>query len=696
MNIQDYYKYSQFSALAYVEWRDISKTDFQEAISDANAASRIPGSVDPNNPVVDTLGERIFSPTTDGGQGWQVSDFHPNDPSGFKASLFTNSANGEKVLAICGTEPTSGLGVDLFSADLQEIGDLGMAISQAVDMYNYIQQLKAIAGSPVEQLEFVVSKNPPASGDYIKVGEVMPSYLSLVPKSTTATGLGLLKADDDVTITGHSLGGHLAAMGQRLFPDLFDNAVTYNAPGFDPAVGISVLPGEITFASLGEQLTDQFVHTLFAPHLNPKPLGFGNVQVMVSEDSVPGDDGSVVSSTLITGTQPAQQQIVTTEQNSHMIEPFVDSLAVQALLDRLKPNVDMTLAETGAILKAASAEPGKSEETILDALSELLLGPQSKHLVDNPNDVTDGFDAWIGPGDFTKRSTIHERIIALEQAIDATLGLTLESLVTTDTDGTVNALSASEIAALAQDNIAYRYALVNGLPFAVMGADYSDFNQNGELELTGDNGQLSEQYIADRSAYLSLRLAENINEFSTNPDNTQYIDEADGTIMQIGRYPDQVITFGNDDSNSELNGTTYDDHIYGMGGNDTLSGGTGNDLLDGGVGDDTYHIDTTSGSTVTTEDSQGNDTYTIHGAPGADVTITDSNGADTYRVYGGATVHLNGASTDDTLYLNSDTPVVTKLFEETAGQNVWTSEDGTITAIHHSQNGIQQIVRMAA
>ena len=43
MNIQDYYKYSLFSTLAYVDWREVSKNDYTAAIDDANAADRIPG-----------------------------------------------------------------------------------------------------------------------------------------------------------------------------------------------------------------------------------------------------------------------------------------------------------------------------------------------------------------------------------------------------------------------------------------------------------------------------------------------------------------------------------------------------------------------------------------------------------------------------------------------------------------------------
>lgn len=85
MKIQDLYKYSWFSALAYVDWRRRSNLTPTEAIEDANSAQRVPGIA---GGVIDTLGERIFSPTTDGGEGWTVADHQANDADGFAASLF--------------------------------------------------------------------------------------------------------------------------------------------------------------------------------------------------------------------------------------------------------------------------------------------------------------------------------------------------------------------------------------------------------------------------------------------------------------------------------------------------------------------------------------------------------------------------------------------------------------------------------
>jgi hypothetical protein len=67
VNVNDLYKYSWFSTLAYVDWRRQSGLSPRELIEDASTGSspRIPGAAE--GPV-DTLGEKIFSPTTDNGE----------------------------------------------------------------------------------------------------------------------------------------------------------------------------------------------------------------------------------------------------------------------------------------------------------------------------------------------------------------------------------------------------------------------------------------------------------------------------------------------------------------------------------------------------------------------------------------------------------------------------------------------------
>ena len=66
-------------------------------------------------------------------------------------------------------------------------------------------------------------------------------------------------------------------------------------------------------------------------------------------------------------------------------------------------------------------------------------------------------------------------------------GLSIGSLVTSDDNGNVIPKSPAVIASLAQSDIAYRYALIHGNAFAVLGADYTVHNQNGELDLYDEN-----------------------------------------------------------------------------------------------------------------------------------------------------------------------------------------------------------------
>lgn len=639
MNIQEYYSYSQLSSLAYVDWQaDAVGTgaDYRLAVADANGAQRVPGEINVNDPAINTLGEKIFAPVTDGGQGWQVADFHPNDAEGFKASLFFNPTSGEKVLAIAGTEPGASYQgyADLLRADLQQIGDYGMAISQAVNLFNYIQCLQGAEGESVIQLKLQVNYIIPPAGDYVTVGLTPPRYLSVVPNQT-GVGLGLLDPSDNVTITGHSLGGHLAAIGQRLFPDLFDATVTFNAPGFDPLVGVTTFPGsDFGIISVGSQLTDEFVNTLFRPYLDTPPLSnFGNIEVMVSEDSVPGSDGSGVSS-WITGTQPGVQQPIVTERNSHMIEPLMDSLAVQALLEELNPNFDLITA--GLLLKSASNNAGKGEEIILDAISGLLLGERIQ-LAADPNDIADGFYGWIEAGDFLERTINHNRIIEIETAI-AGKNLTLASFV---------GLSASDLQALAtadnETGLAYRYALTHLNPFVISGdaALYTAHNSNGALDLynptTGEGG-LSAQYITDRAAMLYWQMQVGLNDAQANETNPYtgdgipaitFRDNASGQSIYLGDpaaggdFNRQHIEFGGGGADT-LIGWNQDDHLYGGEANDTLVSGGGNDYVEGGSGNDILSGDTGDDRLV---GGAGNDLYLYTRGDGND-TIVETRAAD--------------------------------------------------------------------
>ena len=119
--------------------------------------------------------------------------------------------------------------------------------------------------------------------------------------------MDLIGPNEQFTVTGHSLGGHLAALAARLFPQQIMKAYAFNAPGFDPELSSLILGALVSLKSpvagivtalgtLPLKLTNQFVQ-LAAPWLPSQPAsGFGSSSLLESEELPPGDYVSFASS----------------------------------------------------------------------------------------------------------------------------------------------------------------------------------------------------------------------------------------------------------------------------------------------------------------------------------------------------------------------------------------------------------------
>ena len=81
MNISEFYKYSWFADLAYVEWDDDNKSG-DKAVDTATAAKRTP----------QVLAKKIFS-SDNANENYPVLSYFANEESntGFKASLYGNA-----------------------------------------------------------------------------------------------------------------------------------------------------------------------------------------------------------------------------------------------------------------------------------------------------------------------------------------------------------------------------------------------------------------------------------------------------------------------------------------------------------------------------------------------------------------------------------------------------------------------------
>ena len=435
-NMLDYYEYAKLASAAYVQLEGVTpgatySGDSVAALANfQNDTSRLPSAL---------ANQTFISDPESNPNPWviQKDGYHGNDPSGFAATLLERS--GQKVLAIRGTEPSANWGQDLFQADLAGIGILGLAVSQTVEMINFIRRLTTPAGQTVERLELHSSATIPGVPS-VKAAGVLPGQSVYFYCTTTQdTGLGLIGPNEKIIVTGHSLGGHLAALATRLFPSVVSEAYLYNAPGFDPttasyvpgsrdlftaALASATGPAALLIKTNAQQLTEAFVN-LFDRYLGYGAAGsFGEIAGLVhnleSEDIAPGNDASGVSS-ILTGAQnlPAET-FIPTERNSHMIEPFMDSLSMQAVLYRLKPEITTGQIET--LFQAVSVSDADVLEKLVVSLRNLLIG-------DGPP-LTKTADALglglglvpIGTGDISARRDYYSVLLEVEKVDSLFIG----------------------------------------------------------------------------------------------------------------------------------------------------------------------------------------------------------------------------------------------------------------------------------
>jgi len=618
--LQEIHKYAMLSNLAYVRW-DSSNSSIPDDIIRAVVAA--------NRSTSSWAASYFQKPSLD---RWSIPSpaIHTNDATGFAATLFVSA--GEKVLAIRGTEfentlpellfaflPGVSLGeqtlLDLFAADLEEIVGLGIAMAQATSLVNYVLRHSTAVGVAVPQFALQRATSFDFAASPIPVGA--PGFSTGTPgpggartwywlTETTTTGTGLLQAGERISVVGHSLGGHLAALALRLFPQVFDQGVVFNAAGFD--------------APESRRLTDAFVR-LVTPLLPAPPaadftsLG-PRLQNLVSESSTRDDDLAVVPSVLTGIGALTPVGTVRTELNSHGMDPLMDDLAALALLERLGPTLDR--AALFRLFDAASTRGAGSMEALVTGLAGVLL-PTSPAFAE----VASG---WLGYASdaavFERRSALQDAVLEMNAVVAANPALRLEPLL---------GLSSAELIARARTSVAYRHALHEYLPFALVGDDARHARHNALGVL--DESAMSLSELADRVALyqheMSRRLADLDEGYVLGSDARRFHDlgrQIEFLVRDIlpETQPDLIgtVVIGADGIDAggaaagsplrdRIHGASGDDHLAGGGGADYLNGGRGHDMLEGGSGADTL------------EGGDGNDTLYGSQASGADDGASD-------------------------------------------------------------------------
>ncbi|MHB1619265.1 MAG: hypothetical protein ACYCTY_04670 [Sulfuricella sp.] len=503
----------------------------QSELALAAYANLIPG-VDPIPALQDSSVGMTPDQATRFAATWSVAAQY-SDVTGVSATVFQEIATGQKTLAIRGTQ-----GVTDFITDY-----------------------------------FILNGTP---------SQLNPQYLSLKTKVQAWLKDGTLTPG--FSVSGHSLGGYLAAGLVADFSASISHAWLYNAPGNNSlvsqvmqALGIVATPDTTKITSLRADAGISPIAGLGNNFSPPIPIHIENQF----------DPGLILSAP---GAMNHSQQVLT------------DSLALYNLFAKVDPAI--SVGTITAILQASSNSVANTLESALAAVGKLY--------------------GKTYPTGQTTRDILYSNLNDLQGAMG--------------TGGTIVPLTgaASGIAAQAKTDIATRYALKELNPFALTGVDYSQFNQNGELNLydpaTG-SGTLTELYLEDRAAMLSWKMLFDTQDKSYGADfNTvsiagdwDFIDRAtliSGAPLKLtidgvsfGSATHQILFgSGQDDTGATaLTGGDNTDHLYGMGGADTLQGNGGADYLEGGSGNDTY-LYTTGDGFDTILDTDGLGSIVVDGA----------------------------------------------------------------------------------
>ncbi|HEY6826877.1 MAG TPA: hypothetical protein VI259_08465, partial [Gemmatimonadaceae bacterium] len=416
----------------------------------------------------------------------------------------------------------------------------------------------------------------------------------------------VLRPDERLTVTGHSLGGHLALLFGRLFPQATDQIFTYNAPGIAPWGNVA-----LNLAGVGPNDPSRVVNVVSANGLD-FTAAFG---------SRPGTTYRVFNE----AGSPLQ---------NHSIVPLADSLALYEVFGKLSPRLADRIDEVSSILAAASAKPSESLEATLDDLRRTLMGDTGRTLI-----------ASVA-ADQSQRNDFYARLYDLRDAKADGTDWGISSLA---------ALSSLSLQGAARTDMAVRRALQDLTPFAVGGAPTDPALESQSPEWLAARSDLMAQLMESRTADRGYAL-------SGSSRNTIFIDASQGlrlaALSPLAAIVARNLTSSDDALQGYLSGLSYSgeyffgtddaahgdivdatpigDQLFGGSGDDVLRGGAGDDILEGDQGADTL---------------QGGDGYDVYVADAQD-TIADSDGQG--EVHLGDSVLDGGNRLPDGSYASSD------------------------------------------
>ncbi len=319
--------------------------------------------------------------------------------------------------------------------------------------------------------------------------------------------------------------------------------------------------------------------------------------------------------------------------DTHSLVLLVDSLSLLAAFESLDPSFT---ADDGADLLAAASNArastlfltqGRAEgdtlERALDGLRKLVFGGEP------PPTVPDYAATLVGNSwhDGQMRAAFHDNLKLLNGRIaelkaEPGFAPRLQLLADVGEDDLLRLANDP-----GQDGLAYRYALRELNPYALVGFYHGHHNRGGELNLVDDStgaGTITPEWIEARASMLAAFTEDNMEDgLPERAFSHRYEDFArDLRLGPVGPAIGKIV-FGAGAPDA-IFGTAAEDMLFGGAGGDTLAGNAGDDHLQGDAGDDVLDG---GGAADTMWGGAGTDRLT--GALGDDV-LDGGGGFDTY------------------------------------------------------------------
>ena len=265
----------------------------------------------------------------------------------FSATVFKDTS-GNLTLGIRGTLELVGSPNDIIPTDA-DIAFNGAGYDQIVAMYNWWQRVSTPAGQNVVQYLYDVSLNA--------LGLAQP-----VIATGKLTNDLAVDADQQVDVTGHSLGGHLSLAFNTLFSSVTNEVTSFNAPGFTDTP-----TNQGFFGTLGGAVPDatnsQNVTNIIADEAS---VGDAPWNAIAGLHDLPGETFTV-SIEDQAGLNSDEPEPAGARNHSQQI--LTDSLAVYNLLTQLAPT--LSLSEYKTILNQAAIGTSAGYERVVDVLETL-------------------------------------------------------------------------------------------------------------------------------------------------------------------------------------------------------------------------------------------------------------------------------------------------------------------------------------